>query len=1246
MSRNEQPTSHSRDNESPERTTRKGFSLRAFFLWAGGLFLLLLVLVVGALAYTAHHPEILRPAIVRAAAAAGYDLSFETLDISFSPPMLEAGGVALAPLSQGIAAHNASTDVSDDVSGEMSADASPEMSLDLSLEKAVCRLDIEGGRETGVWIEYLEVVRPQVVVEIPDGGQEQDEPAEETVAWWKYPALAAKLNVTDGKVTLLRSSLGKIISTTHFTDVHAEMGGVEQSAQASPESRKLTFGMAVAHNGTNGAAEEDRQRAGVLLSGEADVFADGRIAARVAAGNGSVNVLSGGMRLDADFRCAATFSAEGDVLDIQESTLAVPRLDSSMPLGESEKDGTLHLKDMAFGVWADGTVDAAKDAYTLRSGRINLRKGKLSAPFGTADLRLKSDFTLEDDVFKVSSMQAWMQNLVVLIEEGKKKRRLKLDGASFSGDASVNLAKETFSLGKSSLNIGTSLSLTGSAAGSFEEPTRADLTGSVNDAAAVWSLAKPFLPADVRDLSPSGKLPFRVALSGTGKDRTLKASASPNNFGLKLGKQGISVKLTGDADVSGNPAGPLALTSNMGIRGAFEHGAYRLKDVDARVRLSGTTEAPSLDFLEAAIPKGALLKDGKAVPAGKVKVQAGPVVKSDAVWRIENIDISGDTIGRVRGSIALDPDKAEEAKADLRLDDVDIAVLTDILRALGVVPEDTPEIGGRTSLKGNIYDEPRLGRRVSLQADFSGVGLSTADGLYFLGGLEGSLACTAGIEASGPFDVNVSFRAGEILLDTFYLNFNKYALALQMRGDLLDPGEERRVLRNFTAKLDAAGLAVLSLQEGYVEPAGEGHSFGGVLEMTDAQPAGLVKVFVKDPLSFSMPELADLSVDGDAGFRCRFSGSTEAAAENSTVSLLLEGRLTLTEISAAFAPADFAVAGLNLDLPFAYRVGEAEEFFGEVTAGVFSMASLTIPTGSARNLSVPVKLTPNRFTMGDTLTLPLYGGELRLSDLAVDEPFSNDFSAVLSAVARNVDLTQVPTGPVTVEGMVAGDFPKITLKSQRLRAEGGLSGEVFGGAFSAAGFSVEEPFASGRIVRAKSIQVDEMDLEAISAALDIGRITGRMDLSMQNFAFAYGQPLTFSFTAQSVDKKGVPKLVSLKAVNSISVIGTGSGLTGTGVGIFASAFKEFNYKSIGLKCTLVNDVFRVQGLIRKGGVEYLIKRPLLFGINVINRNPENNISFRDMMERVGRVVGRAGDEEGDTEGSQESDFSGKDLGNT
>jgi hypothetical protein len=107
----------------------------------------------------------------------------------------------------------------------------------------------------------------------------------------------------------------------------------------------------------------------------------------------------------------------------------------------------------------------------------------------------------------------------------------------------------------------------------------------------------------------------------------------------------------------------------------------------------------------------------------------------------------------------------------------------------------------------------------------------------------------------------------------------------------------------------------------------------------------------------------------------------------------------------------------------------------------------------------------------------------------------------------------------------------------------------------------------------------------------------------------------------SVPVKGVTQSVSLKAVNSISLVSTGSALSGLGSSLMTTFFREFPYEKIGFRCDLKNDVFTVRGLIHEDGVEYLVKRRFFGGINVVNRNPDNRIGFSDMVERAKRATG-------------------------
>jgi len=59
--------------------------------------------------------------------------------------------------------------------------------------------------------------------------------------------------------------------------------------------------------------------------------------------------------------------------------------------------------------------------------------------------------------------------------------------------------------------------------------------------------------------------------------------------------------------------------------------------------------------------------------------------------------------------------------------------------------------------------------------------------------------------------------------------------------------------------------------------------------------------------------------------------------------------------------------------------------------------------------------------------------------------------------------------------------------------------------------------------------------------------------------------------------------------------------------------------AVGLVSSLPTNTFTLNGAIHEGGVEYLVKKPALFGISVINREPDKVISFKEMTNRLKRV---------------------------
>jgi hypothetical protein len=187
-------------------------------------------------------------------------------------------------------------------------------------------------------------------------------------------------------------------------------------------------------------------------------------------------------------------------------------------------------------------------------------------------------------------------------------------------------------------------------------------------------------------------------------------------------------------------------------------------------------------------------------------------------------------------------------------------------------------------------------------------------------------------------------------------------------------------------------------------------------------------------------------------------------------------------------------------------------------------------------------------------------------------------------------------------------------------AAGTLEADLFGGRLT-----LEDPFArrlfsSSRVIGAKRLAARGVDLDQITALVPVGRATGIIDIELDDFASAYGQPTRFDLTVNSVPRHGVSQTISVEAIENLSMLSSGGagmgGILQTGINRF---FSHYRYRAIGLHCSLRGDVFRLNGTIHDGGREYIVRRGLIFGVDVVNHNPDNRISFRDMQERIARV---------------------------
>ncbi|WP_156900561.1 hypothetical protein [Maridesulfovibrio bastinii] len=461
------------------------------------------------------------------------------------------------------------------------------------------------------------------------------------------------------------------------------------------------------------------------------------------------------------------------------------------------------------------------------------------------------------------------------------------------------------------------------------------------------------------------------------------------------------------------------------------------------------------------------------------------------------------------------------------------------------------------------------------------------------------------LEFNGIFDPisrvimsSLKIEKGEALYKTLYFDLNTHPV--ETKSEFIIPEHHAMAL-----KTQLSWKNVLKLSAS-IEPEINKNRFKARVEIPESNISNLFAIFAVEPLSLE-------NMDASGTMSCDFdiTGSQNATA--------VDGNLNISNCN--FNSADLSAHGISLKLPLNIILDKnfhpiADSSVSDPESGIFTMERLKAGTASVSDLKIPLKVSSRRITFENPPPINFSNGTLSIDSFLINNPFSAKFSAIADLRASGIRLAPLSPAGLPLSGEINGKL-KCWLLKDSLSTTGRLTGKIYDGEVNISEIFANDPFSES-LQYGADISIKKMDLAPLSTALDIGLITGKVDASLKNLVVAYGQPATFDLMIKSSTGK-YKKEISLKAINSLSVIGTGSGLTGLGVGFFSSFFQKFSYKSLGMKCDLDNDLFKIRGLIKDNGVEYIIKRPIFFGVNVVNSNPDNLISFSDMLARIKRV---------------------------
>ena len=218
----------------------------------------------------------------------------------------------------------------------------------------------------------------------------------------------------------------------------------------------------------------------------------------------------------------------------------------------------------------------------------------------------------------------------------------------------------------------------------------------------------------------------------------------------------------------------------------------------------------------------------------------------------------------------------------------------------------------------------------------------------------------------------------------------------------------------------------------------------------------------------------------------------------------------------------------------------------------------------------------------EPLRMPLLDGAVVLDRLALNpdsEAIDDGPDLTLDARIETLSLEQLTTtlGWPQFGGNLAGNFPGIEFRDDRLDFTGGININAFSGQIQLTELSVERPFGTLPALAAQ-VEINRLDLLELTGAFNFGRMEGEVSGWMRDLRLLDWQPVAMDTRLYTHDD--APKRrISQRAVDNLSNLGGSFGgalISGT----VLSVFEDFPYRRAGLACRLSNNICYIDGVAK------------------------------------------------------------------
>jgi hypothetical protein len=800
--------------------------------------------------------------------------------------------------------------------------------------------------------------------------------------------------------------------------------------------------------------------------------------------------------------------------------------------------------------------------------------------------------------------------------ESLKALTIEADGVWTTGE-------NTFSIVKFALGVPDLIAITGSGAADLGKNMSLDLSARVqiDSLESIAAIAAPYFPPAVRDARIQGKTRleghYLLAAGQRINMGKLEASVDLDNVKLDYNKAGFPIhgELSGLVKLAGSPPEIQASADFRAAIGRISKDNIDIRRSSVRLKVTATRNTAEITGFEGALQgmayalpgkKGLAFEEVKLNGAAHLDFNRKSIVLTALETRLPNLAPI-----RFSGQFEFDPVNVRQARLESK--GLKIPALRGLLAPFMPSGLAGWELDGALDVGVEAGSPPGRkgvweysGEFAMSQIKFNDPSFTIAgDGLQPVIRIKGTYELAEGVLVwTGAMEL----AQGESLWKNFYISWNKQPLKADIAG-----------------RFSRIARTVDGLKARIVFPAmGEIHADGG--GRLGTPPSFRLRAGARlslEPL-YALYSQAGASPESRMHVSGELSGDFEIVRDGDALSL--KGRLAVGDATIENPGAKVAVRGIKADVPVNYVsapetvTARADSRAEPSEKGVFQVQEIKTSFHTFPPISLTLRSLPNACRI-DPFFLDIFGARLEFGETALAlDPQTGAFHGGTSLKLPGLDLSRPPiaSAKFPLSGQARAEFPVLDITLGKITTTGRAEIDIFGGRVVVRDVVVATPFSPGR---ALSCNVDllDLDLKKMTDVVPFGEMTGIIRGEVLGLTISYGQPESFNLSLHSVPRKGVARTFSLKAVDSLTVLSAGEKAS-MGSGRFWMRFiRGFRYEKIGIMSTLKNDTFTLNGTIQERGVEYLVKKPALFGINVINRMPEKKISFKEMMSRLERV---------------------------